>query len=135
MKKLGVTHPIPTKFAKRIYNENKNVFIGKKFLMKASVGDKFLIYESQGAKAFTGWADIKFIGKVETSQIWGKFGKKLMVNFEEFKEYSKGKKEMTIIEFENFQKFNKPVVPKRYITIGGKYIYENELKSIDKSKG
>lgn len=29
MKIFGVTHPIPTEFAERIYNERKTVFVGK----------------------------------------------------------------------------------------------------------
>ena len=30
------------------------------------------------------------------------------------------------IEFENFEKFTKPVKPKRFVTVAGKYIYEDE---------
>jgi len=53
-----------------------------------------------------------------------------MLTKEELKEYAKGKPEMNVIEFENFQKFNKPVVPNRFVTVKGKYIYEDEFKTI-----
>jgi len=132
---LGVSHPIPTEFAEKIYKENKSVFVSKLHLGKVSKGDKFIIYESHGARAYTGWANIKFIGKVKTNEIWGKFGKKLIVNNEEFKEYSKNKLEMNVIEFENFEKFKHPVKPSRFVTVGGKYIYEDEFKTITKNKG
>lgn len=131
---MGVSHPIPTKYAERIYNDNKTVFINKKCLGKVSKGDKFIIYESQGAMAYTGWADIVTIGKQKTSEIWGKYANKLMISEDEFKEYSKGRKEMNIIEFNNFKKFNKPVVPKRFVSIGGKYIYDVEFKIIEQKK-
>lgn len=134
MKIVAVSHPIPTEYAERIYNKRKTVFVSKSYLGKVSPGDKFIIYESHGAKAYTGWADIKSIGKKKTSSITRKYGNKLMITKDEFHEYSKGKPEMNVIEFENFQKFNKPVVPKRFVTVAGKYIYENEFKTIMKNK-
>jgi hypothetical protein len=135
MKLVGVSHPIPPDYAKRIYNEGKNVFTGKRCLCKVSKGNKFIVYESQGAKAYTGWADIKFIGRMKPNSISRKYGKKLMINKDEFKEYSKGRTEMFVIEFENFEKFDTPVKPKRFVTVAGKYIYEDELRMIEKNKG
>lgn len=134
MKIVGVSHPIPTKYAKRIYNEGKTVFISKSYLGKVSPGDKFIIYESQGAKAYTGWADIKSIGKQKTNSIMRMYGKELMVTNEEFKEYSRGKVEMNIIEFENFEKFKKPVKPSKFVTVAGKYIHEKEFDVIKQNK-
>ncbi len=133
MKIMGISHPIPTEYAERIYNENKTVFISKSYLGKVSPGDKFIIYESHGAKAYTGWADIKSIGKQKTGSIIRKYGKDLMITSQEFKEYSKGRSEMNIIEFENLEKFKKPVVPKRFVTVAGKYIYEDEFRIISKN--
>ncbi|HOK05364.1 MAG TPA: DUF365 domain-containing protein [Victivallales bacterium] len=130
----GVSHPVPTEYARRIYNEGKDVFVGKSYLGKVAPGDKFIIYESHGAKAYTGWADIKSIGKQGTSDILKKYGNRLMITEEEFREYSKGRKEMNVIEFENFKKFKKPVKPKRFVTVAGKYIYEEEFKMINKNK-
>lgn len=135
MEILGVTHPIITEIAERIYKEDKNVFVGKRCLCKVSIGDKFIIYESRGAKAYTGWANIKFIDKIKTNSIPKKYGKKLMITFKELKEYSKGRKEMFVIEFENFEKFNKPVKPSKFVTISGKYIYEDEFEMIKQNKG
>ena len=121
MKIIGIAHPIPTEYAKRIYNQNKNVFVGKSYLGKVSKGDKFILYESHGARAYTGLADIKYIGKMKPADILKKYKNKLMLTKEEFKEYSDGKKEMTIIEFENFEKFKIPVKPNEYyVTVSGK---------------
>jgi len=134
MKIVGVTHPIPTEFAERIYNERKTVFVGKRCLCKVSEGDKFVIYESQGAKAYTGWADIKYIGKINTNSVIKKYGKRLIISPQEFKEYSQRRKEMFVIEFENFEKFEKPVIPKRFVSVAGKYIYKDEFEKIKSKK-
>ena len=136
MKIVGISHPIPTEFAKRIYKGDKTVFVGKSYLSKVSEGDKFIIYESHGARAYTGWADIKFIGKLKTGSITRRYGKKLLLNSDEFREYSKNRKEMVIIEFTNLELFKKPVKPTGYyVTVAGKYIDENEFKTIDKKRG
>lgn len=132
---MAVSHPIPTEYAKRIYNENKTVFVGKSYLGKVSQGDKFIIYESHGAKAYTGWADIKSINKLETSLILKKYQDSLMITPKEFKTYSKNRELMSCIEFENFEKFKRPVVPKRFVAVSGKYIYETEFKEITKKSG
>ena len=131
----GVSHPIPTEYAERIYNNGKTVFVSKSHLGKVEKGDKFIIYESHGAKAYTGWADIVSIQKMKPTNIAQKYKKQLMITAEELKEYTKNRTEMNVIEFENFQKFKKPVVPKRFVTVAGKYIYEDEFKMIEKNKG
>lgn len=134
MEIIGLTHPIPTKFAERIYNENKTVFVGKKNLYKAIKGSKFIIYESQGAMAYTGMAEIEEIGKMKTSTLSRKFKNELIVTSAELKEYAKGREEMSYIKFKNFHKFTNPVKPKRFVSIGGKYIYKDEFEMIEKNK-
>lgn len=131
---VGVSHPIPPEYAERIYNGSKTVFVGKRCLCKVSKGDKFIIYESHRAQAYTGWGDIKFIGKITTNSIYRKYGQKLMITKDELKEYAKSRKEMFVIEFENFEKFSKVVKPKNFVTVAGKYIYEDEFKMIYDNK-
>lgn len=135
MEIVGVSHPIPTEIAERIYNGEKTVFVGKRCLCKVSPGDKFIIYESQGAKAYTGWGNIKFIGRMKSNSISRKYGQKLMITNDELKEYSKGRNQMFVIEFGNFEKFNRPVKPTRFVTVAGKYIYEEEYELINRSRG
>ncbi|EKF86841.1 DUF365 domain-containing protein [Methanobacterium formicicum] len=131
---VGVTHPVPTEYAKRIYNKGKTVFVGRRCLCRIHIGEKFVIYESQGAKAYTGWADIKFIGKMKPTNILRNYGTNLMLNQDELREYSKGRSEMSVIEFENFEKFSKPVKPDHFVTVAGKYIYEDEFGLIQRNK-
>ena len=135
MEIVAVSHPIPTEYATRIYNFGKSVFVGRSYLGKVVPGDKFVIYESHGAKAYTGWADIKSIGKQKTDIITQKYGKKLMITTEEFVEYSNNRDEMNVIEFENFEKFRNPVKPLGFVKESGKYIDEYEFNSIMKKKG
>jgi hypothetical protein len=136
MKKIwGVSHPVPTEYAERIYNGDKTVFVGKSYLGRVSKGDRLIIYESHGAKAYTGWAKIISIGKQKTNTIHRKYGKKLMLSKEELYEYANGKPEMNVIEFEKFEKFKIPVKPSRFVTVAGKYIYNVEYELIKKNKG
>lgn len=129
MEIFGVSHPVPKQFAKRIYNENKTVFVGKKYLSKAS-GKKFVIYESRGAGAYTGWADIEFIEKMDFKEIIKEYKDDLFITPEEFKEYVGRSSLFTVIKFKNFEKFKKTVVPKRFVSIAGKYIYKKEYDFI-----
>lgn len=136
MEIFGVTHPIPPEFVERIYDDGKTVFVGKRCLCKAEKGDKFVVYQSHDVKAYTGWADIKYIGKIKTKEVIRKYGKKLMITKEEFQQYSRKRDEMFVIEFENFEKFKKPVKPQGYyVTVAGKYIYDEEYNMIDNNKG
>lgn len=131
---MAVTHPVPTEFAERIYKDNKTVFVSKRHLGNVSPGDKFVVYESHGARAYTGWADIKLITKMNPRTILKEYKDGLMLARAEFKEYSKNKEYMNLIEFENFEMFKKKVVPKRYVSISGKYIYKDEFNQIIKNK-
>lgn len=131
---MAVTHPVPTEFAERIYKDNKTVFVSKRHLGNVSPGDKFVVYESHGARAYTGWADIKLITKMNPRTILKEYKDGLMLTRAEFKEYSKNKEYMNLIEFENFEMFKKKVVPKRYVSISGKYIYKDEFNQIIKNK-
>ena len=56
------------------------------------------------------------------------------ISKEELLEYAKGKDQMNVIEFEKFEKFKKPVKPDRFVTVSGKYIYEDEFDMITKNK-
>lgn len=134
MKIVGVSHPIPTEYAKRIYEENKTVYIGRRALKRAPIGSKFVIYESYGAKAFTGMGDIKFIGLMSPKDIIKKYKDKMIVTIDEFNQYSKGEKQMNVIEFEKFEKFKTPVKPKNFITPAGKYIDNKQLNIIIENK-
>ncbi len=133
MKIFAVSYPIPTKYAKRIY-EGKSVFVSKRCLCKVSKGDKLIIYESHGAKAYTGWADIISTSKQKTYSIIKNYGKNLMISGQELREYAQGKPEMGVIEFENLEIFKNPVKPKRFVTLAGKYIYEDEFEMIKRNK-
>ena len=68
------------------------------------------------------------------AEIIEKYGDRLMLREDEFREYAKGRSHMTVIEFENFEKFKNPVKPKRFVTVAGKYIDEEEFKIITESK-
>lgn len=51
-----------------------------------------------------GWATIKSMNKEKTGSIIRKYKNKLMITPDEFKEYSKARPEMNVIEFKNIEK-------------------------------
>ncbi len=127
----GITHPVPKEFAERIY-DGKNVYVGKSFLKSAKKGDKFILYESHGAGAFTGWADIVNIDSMSVSDILEDYENDLMLTSDELKDYA-GKKKIVVIEFNNFKKFDKPIKPKHFVSMRGKYINKAEFDLLSKS--
>lgn len=129
----GVTHPVPGIYAQRIY-DGKTVYIGKRYLSRVNEGDKFILYESHGSGAYTGWADIVGIEKLSYKEIIKKYEDKIMLTDEELREYSRGTKKLNVIVFDNFEKFENMVRPSKFVTMGGKYILEKEYKSILKRK-
>lgn len=129
----GITHPIPKIYAQRIY-EGKTVYIGKRYLSKVNNGDKFILYESHGLGAYTGWADIVSIEKLSYNEIIKKYENKIMLTNKELKKYSQGTKKLNVIVFDNFEKFENIIKPSKFVTMGGKYILEKEYKSILKRK-
>ena len=72
---------------------------------------------------------------MEKEEILKKYEDLLFISKDEFKKYATKRREMNVIEFENFEKFVKPVIPKRYVSPSGKYIYKEEYEEIIKNKG
>ncbi|BAZ99225.1 hypothetical protein [Methanothermobacter sp. EMTCatA1] len=99
----GVKHPVLAEYAKRIHDEEKNGFL-RVLPGRFSPGDKFVIYESYGQ--YRGWADIVSIQKMPKGKMISEYGLRLMITEDEFMDYFGGRKEMTIIEFKNFEKFS-----------------------------
>lgn len=135
MKICAITHPVPKIYAKRIYDDDKTIFVCKNYLNKINDNGRFVLYESRGIGAYTGWADIDFMQKMEPKKIINVYRNDLFLTEDELKEYSKKRTHMTIIRLKNFEKFRNPVFPKKFITMSGKYIDREEYEYINKNKG
>ncbi|RLI76673.1 hypothetical protein DRP05_12465 [Archaeoglobales archaeon] len=136
---VGVTYPIPKQFVDRFF-KGKNVFVKPATVWKhLKPGMKFVFYQSREDTGFVGEAKIKRIVLSENPmQFFDTFGDKIFLTKEELKEYiksqerwkgvkSRGKEKKKLwmaIELEDIKKYDKPIKPKRFVSVSGQYLRE-----------
>ena len=131
----GVTFPIPKQFINRFFNEGKDVFIKPATVWKElKPGMKFVFYQSHEDTGFVGEAKIKSIQLIDDPmKVFEMYGDRVFLTREELKEYirsqnrwkrkkEKKKKKWLVIELEDIRKYDKPIKPKRFVSVGGQYI-------------
>lgn len=131
MKIMGVCHPIPKNIAEKIYSGKRGLVINS-FMKKTKKGQKFLLYESHGAKAYMGWGNIELVENNHPSQIWSKYKEELVLDKKNFFEYVSKKSNVTFIKLKDFQLFDKEIIPKNFVSMRGRYLYEEEYNWINK---
>jgi len=132
---VGVTFPIPKQFINRFFNEGKDVFIKPATVWKElKPGMKFVFYQSHEDTGFVGEAKIKSIQLIDDPmKVFEMYGDRVFLTREELKEYirsqnrwkrkkEKKKKKWLVIELEDIRKYDKPIKPKRFVSVGGQYI-------------
>jgi len=129
----GVAFPIPKQFAQRFF-EGRDVFVKPATVFKElKPGMKFVIYQSHEDTGFVGEAKIKAISFADDPmELLEKYRERLFLDEKELKEYVKSqerwgrrkakKKKWMAIELEEIKKYEKPVKPKRFVTVGGCYL-------------
>jgi len=132
---VGVSFPIPKQFINRFFNEGKDVFIKPATVWKElKPGMKFVFYQSHEDTGFVGEAKIKSIQLIDDPmKVFEMYGDRVFLTREELKEYirsqnrwkrkkEKKKKKWLVIELEDIRKYDKPIKPKRFVSVGGQYI-------------
>jgi len=141
---VGVAYPVPSNLLDRIFKEGKDVFIKHPTCYKQlKPQHKVLFYASHEIKAIVGEATIKNIELMKIKQIYEKYKDRVFITKEEAKEYSKPLRlrrqpgvsktretKFLVLELQNIKKYVKPVKPKRFITVGGKYVTKREYEKI-----
>ena len=139
---VGATFPIPKSLIGRILDEHKNVFVKPATLTKLEKGMKIVFYASREEQGFYGEAEIEDIEFFENPmKILEKHKDGLFLTEEEFKEYvkisnekwgygRKKKKPWMVIVLKNIRRYSKVVKPKRFISVGGRYVKEKEYEEI-----
>lgn len=135
-KVVGVTFPIPKQFMDRFF-KGKNVFIKPATVWKElKPGMKFVFYQSHEDTGFVGEAKIKNIQLInDPMKVFEMYGDRVFLTKEELKEYVKSqerwgrkkekkKRKWLVIELEDIRKYDKPIKPKRFVSVGGQYIKE-----------
>ena len=137
MKIVGVTYPIPKQFMDRFSKGGKDVFIKPATLWKElKPGMKFVFYQSREDTGLVGEARIKDIKLIDDPmKVFEMYGGRVFLTKEELREYVKSqerwgrkkerkKKKWLVIELEDIRKYDKPMKPKRFVSVCGQYIKE-----------
>ena len=144
VKIIGVSFPIPSEYTPRFFNDGKNVFIKRATTFKElKPGMKLVIYQSQKRTGFIGEAIIKKILLSEDPySFFDIFGDAIFLTKEELTNYVQSqkkwsypgknprkricgkKRQWVALELEDISKYDKTIIPDRYIPVCGKYIYE-----------
>lgn len=145
---IGAIYPIPSNLIDRIFKEGKDIFIKHPTCFKQlKPGHKILFYASQEIRGIVGEAIIKNIDFLKISEIYKRYGSRVFISENEARSYSKplgsrktgvsGARDIKflVLELQNVKKYDKVVKPKRFITVGGKYLTKREYEEIKKRLG
>jgi hypothetical protein len=144
---VGVTFPIEKRFMDRFFIQKKTVFI-KPATIFAQVreGMSFVFYQSRVDTGFVGEGKIKYVYISEDPFLFfDKYQDKIFLTPEELHEYIKTqqkwkshsrhpkKKNWIAIELKNIQKYKNVIKTKNFVTVGGRYITQDEKTEINNS--
>jgi hypothetical protein len=142
---IGVIYPVPSNLLQRIFT-GKDVFIKHPTCFKQlKPGQKVLFYSSHEIRGIVGEATIKRIEMMKLDDIYRKYGERVFITREEARSYSRPLKDrkkggsgrdvtFLVLELENIRRYEKAVKPKRFITVGGKYLTKQEYESMIRSQ-
>ncbi|MGC8933501.1 MAG: DUF365 domain-containing protein, partial [Candidatus Methanodesulfokora sp.] len=82
---------------------------------------------------------------MKLDEIYKKYGDRVFITREEARSYSRPLKDrkrggaqrdvtFLVLELEDIRKYEKPVKPRRFITVGGKYLTKQEYEQMLKSR-
>ena len=135
---MGFVFPIRSQHANSIFERGKKVFV--KFgarLKKLKAGAKALFYVSR-EKLLIGEAIIKSIERMTLEEVWKKYGTRLFLTRAELLEYARKtslgeerkSKELMVYVLTKVKKYEKPIFPRRRMTIAGYYITRDDYLAL-----
>ena len=65
-------------------------------------------------------------------EIWNKYQKQLVLDKNNYFKYVSKKSVVTVIKLKNFELFPEKIIPKTFVSMRGKYLYEEEYMEITK---
>ena len=139
---IGAAFPVPNKLLGRILKEKKNVFIKPATLMRLKPSMKIIFYASRENQGYAGEAEIESVEIVKNpTEILEKYKDRMFLTEREFKEYLASQKRWgrvrhkpwMVIVLRNIKEYPKRVIPKRFISVAGRYVRREEYEGIMKS--
>lgn len=128
---IGIIYPIPERFSDRLFKGNKDIFVKyttheptKRTKVRIRKGIKLYFYQSGAEKSIIASATIAHFEYLPVAEILSKYAKRLILEDDELKQYSKGResKKLLVLELRNLIRYNKPLKMKKPITMAGQYV-------------
>jgi len=142
---VGATFPVPRPLLGRILDEGKTVFV-KPSTLRLKPGMKLVFYASHEDQGWHGEAEIESVEHfTSVEEIIRKYREELFLTPEELRKYerdrakwhSRGRRPRPwmVVRLKNVRKYPKIVRPKRFITVSGRYVKEDEYREILRKAG
>ena len=139
---IGATFPVPNELLDRVLKEKKNVFVKSATLTRLKPGMKIIFYASRENQGYAGEAEIESVEIVKNPmEILEKYKDRMFLTEKEFKDYVASQKRwgrvrhkpwMAIV-LKNIKEYPKRVMPKRFISVAGRYVKKDEYERISKA--
>lgn len=129
---VGAAFPVPHYLMKRFFEEGKKVFVKNSRYRQLKPGSKIIFYASRDIHAFVGEGTIETVEFLTPQETIRKYKNDLFLTETELNSYAREKNvsKFLVARFSEIREYPNPVKPKRYISIGGKYVSKPEFNEI-----
>lgn len=124
--------PVPHYLMKRFFEDGKTVFIKNSKFQQLKPGSKIIFYASREIHAYVGEGTVEKVEFLTPKETIQKYSKELFLTENECNTYAREKNvsKFLVVRFSEIKEYKNPVKPKRFISIGGKYVSKAEYKQI-----
>lgn len=128
--KVGAIFPILPEHTPKLFEEGQSVFV--KFTKLQLDKGMIIAFYVSGRRNIVGQGTITNIEKMRPKEVWTKYGNKIFLTKREYDSYvrissisgeERKSKKITAFVLKDLKKYEKPVIPTRYVTPAGRYLY------------
>ena len=129
---VGACFPVPHHLMKRFFKDGKKVFVKNSKFSKLKPGSKIIFYASRDIHALIGEGTIETVEFLTPKETIQKYKNNLFLTEKELNTYAREKNvsKFLVARFSKIKEYPNPVKPKRFISIGGKYVSKPEYNEI-----
>ena len=129
---IGAIYAVPTNLMEGLFNAKSRVFVKVTGHASSKIAPKHKIvfYESHNEKKLVGEGIVENVEFLNPAEVLSKYGKELFINKDEFIKYVGKRQRILVIQLKGLRKYQEPVQCKEVITMGGKYLTEEEYASL-----
>ena len=132
---IGAAFPVPHHLLPRFFKDGKKVFVKNSKFRRLKPGSKIIIYASRDVHALVGEGTIETVEFLTPQETIRKYKNDLFLTETELYAYAREKNVLRflVVRFSEIKEYQNPVKPKRFISIGGKYVSKLEYEILSKA--